>query len=377
MSESVPADDYPGGRLTIDLGALADNWRTLARLSSASECAAVVKADAYGTGLPQAACALFSAGARTFFVAHLAEAKLARAAAPGAVVYALNGLPPGAAAAYAAAGVRPVLGSREEIAEWAGFLASTGADPAAAIHVDTGINRLGLTPDEFRAMAAEGGPGFSPALLMSHLACADQPHRPETEAQRALFHDLRALSPETPASLANSAGTLVSATAGGDLAFDLRRPGVALYGSTPVAGLETALKSVVRLEARIIQLRDAAAGTAIGYGGAETLLRPSRIAILSLGYADGIFRASGSDDSRPGGRAMLGETPCPFVGRISMDLIAIDVTDAPEGDARRGAFAQVLGEAFGVDDLAAAAGTIGYEVLTSLGGRYERRYVGG
>lgn len=368
--------DFPGGRLTVDLGALADNWRTLRALSPASECAAVVKANAYGIGLDRAAKALAGAGARTLFIAHLAEGRTARAAAPEAAVYVLNGLPPGAAATYAEAGVRPVLGSREEIAEWAAFTASTGADAAAAIHVDTGMNRLGLAPDAFREMVSAGGPGFAPTLLMSHLACADEPERPETEAQRKLFAELRALVSETPASLANSAGTLRPTTSGGDLAFDMRRPGVSLYGSNPVAGLASPLKPVVRLEARIIQMREAPTGTAVGYGGVERVRRPSRIAVLSLGYADGILRAGGGSEAAPGATAYLGETPCPYVGRISMDLIAIDVTDAPEAAARRGAWVEILGDHVGVDDLGRACGTIGYEILTSLGTRYDRRYEG-
>jgi alanine racemase len=370
------SEAFPGARLTIDLGALADNWRTLAALSTTSECAAVVKADAYGIGLEQAAGALARAGARSFFVAHLAEAKLVRRAVPGAAVYVLNGLPPGAADAYAEAGARPALGSREEVEEWASFVAATGRGVPAAIHVDTGMNRLGLRPEEAREMFAAGGPGFRPALLMSHLACADEPERPETERQRALFAELRALSPETPASLANSAGTLLGRTEAGDLGFDLRRPGVALYGSNPIAGRASPLRPVVRLEARVIQVREAPAGAAVGYGGAQRLRRPSRVAVLSLGYADGILRAGGSADGAPGAVAFLEGVSCPYVGRISMDLIAVDVTDASPDAARRGAWVEVLGDHVGVDDLAKACGTIGYEVLTGLGRRYERRYVG-
>ncbi|RXF74786.1 alanine racemase [Hansschlegelia zhihuaiae] len=370
------SEAFPGARLTIDLGALADNWRTLAALSATSECAAVVKADAYGTGLEHAVRALAGAGAKTFFVAHLSEARVARRVAPTAAVYILNGLPPGAAAAYAQTGARPVLGSREEIEEWAAFVASAGEGFPAAIHVDTGMNRLGLRPEEARAMFAGGGPGFRPSLLMSHLACADEPERPETERQRALFAELRALCPETPASLANSAGTLLGRTEGGDLGFDLRRPGVALYGSNPIAGRPSPLKPVVQLEARIVQVRDAAEGEAVGYGGAQRLKRPSRIAVLSLGYADGVMRAGGSEDVSPGAVGFLGETPCPYVGRISMDLIAIDVTDAPDGAARRGAWVEILGDHVSVDQLARACNTIGYEVLTALGRRYERHYVG-
>lgn len=365
----------PGGRLTIDLGALQDNWRKLAAISPESECAAVVKADAYGIGLPQAVAALSAAGAKTFFVAHLFEAEAALKAAPGAAVYVLNGLAPGAGSAYAAAGARPVLGSADEIDEWAALTASSENRPAAAIHVDTGMNRLGLAPADARRLLP--ALPFKPALLMSHLACADEPDRPETEAQRKLFAELRALLPETPASLANSAATLLGRSAGGPLAFDLRRPGVSLYGSNPVAGRSFGLKPVVRLDGRIIQVREANPGDAIGYGAAERVKRASRIAILSLGYADGVFRSGGSEDGAPGAVAYLGGTPCPYVGRISMDLIAIDVTDAPAQLATRGGWVEILGDHVGVDDLARACSTIGYEVLTSLGRRYERTYVGG
>lgn len=365
--------DFAGGRLTIDLGALADNWRTLAAISPDSECAAVVKANAYGIGTAEATRALCAAGAKTFFVAHPSEARAAREAATDATIYVLNGLPPGACDLLASLRARPVLGSREEIEEWGAFVRATGADEAAAIHVDTGMARLGLSPDEARALLP-GVLGFRPALLMSHLACADEPERPETEAQRALFAELRALLPETPASLSNSAGTLLARTSDGDLGFDLRRPGVSLYGSMPIEGRSSPLKPVVRLQARVIQVRDAAAGDPVGYGGAERLKRASRLAILSLGYADGILRACGSEDGRPGATAFAGKIPCPFVGRISMDLIAVDATDAPA--VKRGDWIEILGDHIGVDDLARAGGTIGYEVLTGLGLRYERSYVG-
>ncbi|GLK67593.1 alanine racemase [Hansschlegelia plantiphila] len=368
--------DFAGGRLTIDLGALQDNWRVLSAISPSSECAAVVKADAYGVGLAEAAQALAQAGVKTFFVAHLSEARTARAAAPDAAIYVLNGLPPGACDTYAALGVRPVLGSMAELAEWRAFVSATGADEAAAIHVDTGMARLGLDPEEARALFSSDGIGFRPALVMSHLACADEPDRPETERQRALFAELRSLLPNTPASLANSPGTLIARTSGGDLGFEMRRPGVSLYGSNPLPGRPATMKPVVKLEARIIQTRHVPAGTPVGYGGAETTRRPTRLAILSLGYADGVFRAAGSEHGAPGAFGFAGSVPCPFFGRISMDLVAVDVTDAPESATSRDDWVEILGDDFGVDDLARACGTIGYEVLTALGRRYERRYVG-
>lgn len=363
-------EGFAGGRLTIDLRALQDNWRALRAISPASECAAVVKADAYGLGSEQAARALGAAGAKTFFVAHPSEAARVRKVLPDATIYVLNGLTPGACEAMAAIRARPVLGSREEIDEWSAYVRATGADEAAAIHVDTGMNRLGLDPEEARELLPLGF-GFRSALLMSHLACADEPERPETERQRALFQSLCALVPDVPASLSNSAGTLLGRTSGGDLAFDMRRPGVSLYGSMPIAGRASPVKPVMRLEARVIQVRDVAAGSAVGYGGVEELKRPTRLAILSLGYADGILRSAGSENGASGATAFFDDVPCPFVGRISMDLIAVDVTDA--GRVVRADWLEILGDNVGVDDLARASGTIGYEVLTGLGRRYERR----
>lgn len=368
--------EFPGGRLTIDLAALAANWRSLRDLDPSSECAAVVKADAYGIGLQAAVKALNAAGAKTFFVAQLSEAAIVRAEAPEATVYVLNGLPPGSCDAYAAIKARPALGSTDEIAEWRGFAAATGADGAAAIHIDTGMRRLGLDVDEAKALLPTDL-GFTPSLLMSHLACADEPERPETEAQRALFAELRALRPQTPASLSNSPGTLLRRTSGGSLGFDLRRPGVSLYGANPLGADPSPLRPVVRLDARIVQTRIVPKDVVVGYGGAQRTRRETRLAILSLGYADGVLRAGGGAEKRSGATAFIGAIPCPYFGRISMDLIAIDVTDAPHDAARRGDWVEILGDNIGVDDLGRACGTIGYEILTSLGGRYERRYVEG
>jgi alanine racemase len=365
--------DFPGGRLTIDLAALVRNWRTLRDLDPSSECAAVVKADAYGIGLEPAVRALSAAGAKTFFVAHRSEAAITRAAARDATIYVLNGLPPGACESFAAIGARPVLGSAEEIAEWRAFVAATGAEGAAAIHVDTGMRRLGLDVEDAKALLPTDL-GFTPSLLMSHLACADEPERPETEEQRALFAELRALVPQMPASLANSPGTLLGQTHGGSLGFELRRPGVSLYGANPLADRPSPLAPVVRLDARIVQTRKVPEGVAVGYGGVERTRRPTRLAILSLGYADGILRAGGGADGRPGGAAFAAGVRCPYVGRISMDLIAIDVTDAPEAATRRGDWVEALGDQIGVDELARACGTIGYEILTALGQRYARHY---
>lgn len=351
-----------GGYLTIDLAALVANWRLMAARAAPAECAAVVKADAYGLGIEPVVGALSEAGARTFFVALFDEAKRVCAVAPQAVVYVLNGLPKGAADLFVQHGIRPVLGSPEEVAEWA---AEANAFPAA-VHVDTGMNRLGLAPAE--ALAFAQARPFVPALLISHLACADEPDHPLNARQLADFRALAARLPHVPASIANSAATLL----GGDYRFDLCRPGIGLYGSNPIPGGPNEMRAVVKLDARVVQVRHARAGERVGYGAAQSLSRDTRLAILSLGYADGIIRAGGSRDGRPGARVMMGNTPCPIIGRISMDLIAVDATDA---DAARGSLATVIGPDFGVDDLAAAAGTIGYEILTSLGRRYRRTYL--
>ena len=359
------------GLLTIDLGALVANWRTLADLAAPADCAAVVKADAYGIGITHAAPALWAAGARVFFVAMFEEGRRLRALLPEATIYVLGGLLPGLGPDFAAHDLRPVLGSLPEIGEWAAFCAERGTHLPAALHVDTGMNRLGVSVEAALALAAdERGPGFGLCLVMTHLACADTPDHPLTALQKARFAQVAAAFPGVPASLANSAGTFTDAS----FHSDLVRPGIAMYGGTPVAG-GSPLRPVVRLEVPIIQVREAAAGETVGYGAAQCLTRPSRIAILSLGYADGFLRAFGASNGSPGAQAVVRGRRCPLVGRISMDLTAVDVTDVP--DAGRGDMAVLLGDGIGVDDLAVHGGTIGYEVLTSLGRRYQRVYVGG
>ncbi|HSI42206.1 MAG TPA: alanine racemase [Xanthobacteraceae bacterium] len=367
---AIAPQEEAGGLLTIDLGALAGNFRTLAAGVAPAECAAVLKGDAYGTGLEHAAPALWNAGARTFFVAVLSEARRLRAVLPDAVIYVLNGLFEGTEATYAELGLRPVLGSVPEIAGWSRFCGAAGRSLPAAVHVDTGMNRLGLTVKEAAGFAALGSSGrpFTVALLMSHLACADDGADPLTERQIAAFDAVRALFPGVPASLANSAGTVALPRCW----HDLVRPGIALYGGRSRAGVAP-LQPVVRLDLRIVQVREVPAGQSVGYGGAQTTRRHSRIALVSAGYADGIPRFAGASDAQRGAEVVIAGQRCPLFGRVSMDLIAIDVTDVPE--ARRGALATLIGEGLGVDDLAGHAGTIGYEVLTSLGRRYHRRWI--
>ena len=374
MAESPPtARDEPtaGARLTLDVGALIANWRTVAAEAEGAEAAAVLKADGYGTGLERAAAALSRAGCRTFFVATPGEGKRLRQVAPAAIVYILDGLLPGAAADYAAADLRPVLGSLDEVREWAAARGE-GVANGCAIHVDTGMNRLGLSLAEARPIAGDSAllRSLAPSLIVSHLACADTPGHPLNAQQLAAFRTIRELFPGVPASLANSAGAFL----GPEYRFDMVRPGIALYGAQFIAD-RPPLTTVVTAEAMVLRVRDTAAGETVGYGATWTALAPARIAILAAGYADGYHRASSSSDDRKGARVFIRGAFAPIVGRVSMDLIAVDTTHVP--GVRRGDWAELFGPNVPVDEVAAYAGTIGYELLTGLGPRYRRQYVGG
>jgi alanine racemase len=363
----------PGGVLTIDLDAVVGNWRELARRAAPAQCAAVVKADAYGCGVEPVTAALAKAGCDTFFVAQLAEGRAVRATARDAAVYVLNGLAPESAAAHAACDLRPVLGSVAEIREWQDFVRATRWHGPAALHVDTGMNRLGLTFEEAERLAASADALPRLSLVMSHFACAEMPDHPLNAKQIAAFQRVRALFPGVEGSLANSSGIFL----GPDAHHDLVRPGVALYGGNPILPHLNPMRPVAHVQGRIVQVREAATGATVGYGATWTARRPSRVAIVSIGYADGILRATSPDPGKEGARAIVSGHPCPFVGKVSMDLIAIDVTDVPHDRPRRGSWATLLGDEITVDDLAAHAGTVSYEILTSLGRRYRRVYRGG
>ncbi|MGV1014152.1 MAG: alanine racemase [Methyloceanibacter sp.] len=369
------ADAQETAILTIDLDALAANYRRLRELAGAAECAAVVKADAYGIGMAEAAPVLWRAGCKIFFVATLAEATALRAVLPGAVIYVFAGLLPGTADSFHAHDLRPVLNSAEEIKEWADYAASVGEKLACAMHVDSGMNRLGLSAQEVEAVAhaRDLWAAVTLTLVMSHLACADDPAHPKSEAQRNAFDRLRALLPEALASLANSAGILL----GPSYAYDLVRPGIALYGGHPRRQGPNPFQPVVHLAGRILQVRTVEAGETVGYGATRTLKRASRVATVSVGYADGFFRALSTSDGADGLVVYIGAHAAPVLGRVSMDLIGVDVTGIPEALARRGAFVELIGPNVSAQEFAARAGTIDYEVLTNLGRRALRRYIGG
>jgi alanine racemase len=370
VTTTGPAEDEAGGVLTIDLSAIEANWRALARRVAPAECSAVVKADAYGCGIEPVVRALHNAGCKTFFVAHVTEARRVRAVAPEAIVYVLNGIVPGSASAFADAHVRPVIGSLAELAEWDAFCRANDWRWGAALHFDTGMNRLGLTSEEAVALSSRTkNLDHGITLVMSHLACADIPDHPLNDRQIQMFRDLRIMYRGITASLANSSGIFL----GPATHCDLVRPGVALYGANPILGTENPMQPVVELKGRIVQVRNLARGASVGYGATWTAVNPAKIAIVSVGYADGYLRAIGAAEAS----VIVAGRRCPFAGRISMDLLAVDVTELPENVARRGDFATLLGEGITVDELAQWGGTISYEVLSRLGNRFTRIYRSG
>ena len=369
-SEIVPVDAR--AVLSIDLAAIRANWATLNRVSGRAECAGVIKADAYGLGLDEIAKALRDEGCRTFFAATLFEARRVRMVQPGATVYVLDGLMPGTEPIFSGFDLRPVLSSLLEVEDWARYCRETGRRGPAALHIDTGMSRLGLTAADVERLA--GMPdllaGFELKLVMSHLACADEPDNPKNEAQRQLFEQLRGRLPAVPASLANSGGVFL----GPPYHYDLVRPGIALYGGRALEGRPNPMQPVVRLQAKILQVRACAPGETVGYGATFRTDRPSRIATVAVGYADGFLRALSGPGGKPGPVGYIGPYSVPVVGRVSMDLVTLDVTDVPDHLAHRGAWIEVIGSRTTVDDLTDMAGTIGYELLARLGRRVHRVY---
>jgi alanine racemase len=361
------------GVLTIDLDALAANWRKLEKTGVPAECAAVIKANAYGCGIEPVAKALAGAGCKTFFVATLDEALAARAALPSATLYVLNGFIQNTGDTYAKIDARPVIGEINELAEWDVFCRRTGWAGGAAIHIDTGMHRLGLTVTEAQSLVPRinaGDHGIS--LVMSHLACAESLHHLMNAKQLATFREVASLFAGIPASLANSSGIFL----GSPFHFDMVRSGAALYGVNPTPEADNPMQPVVELRARVMQIRHIERGETVGYGGIWTARRPTTLAIIAAGYADGYFRAGGSNDGTRGADVMVAGQRCPVAGRISMDLMAVDVTDVEKNAVRRGHFVTLIGEGITIDELAHHFGTIGYEVLTSLGSRYARVYKG-
>src|SRR3954453_5177787 len=362
------------GILTIDLDAIVANWRKLEKTAVPAECAAVIKADAYGCGVEPVARALAGAGCKTFFVATLDEGRIAREALPSAELYVLDGFFQNCGDAFAKLNCRPVIGDLNELAEWDVFCRRSGWSGGAAIHIDTGMNRLGLTLVEANGIVPRINAGdHGITLVMSHLVSAESVHHPLNAKQLAPFREIASLYSGVPASLANSSGIYL----GPQFQFDMVRPGAALYGVNPTPEADNPMQAVVDLKARIVQLRTIERGDSVGYGATWTARRPTKLAIVSAGYADGYFRAASANDGTRGAEVVVAGKRCPIAGRISMDLMAIDVTDLDKSAVRRGHMVTLIGEGITVDELAHHFGTIGYEVLTSLGPRYARIYKGG
>jgi alanine racemase len=357
------SEAYSGqARLSIDLEALATNWAFFAEQAEGATCSAVIKANGYGLGVTRVAQRLAKAGCDTFFVAHVGEAITARAAlGDGPVIYVLNGLMAGQCETFHEYKLLPILNDLDQIDHWR----THGLGAPAALHVDTGMNRLGIGEEDIDA-AGEALVGVDLSLIMSHLACASDPQHPKNGMQRDAFVAAAARLPPAPLSLAASAGILLE----GDFCFDLVRPGIGLYGGGPFDVEHVPLIPVATLEAPILQLRRIGPGDHVGYGATWQADRAKTIATVALGYADGFLRSGSSR-----GFAILGGAVCPIVGRVSMDLITLDVTAAGKA-AKVGAFAQFLGRGAPIDAQAQALETISYEVLTRLGGRFERVYVG-
>lgn len=360
------------GVLTVDLSALAENYRRLKAAFLEKDVAAVVKADGYGLGAERVAPVLVEAGARSLFVAQLDEALALRPLLdrchPAIALYVLNGLTPGCEADYADNNILPVLNSLGEIDAWTAFCRRRGQVLPAAIHLDSGMCRLGLPPDEVEVL--RGAPdrlgGLVPSCILSHLACADEPGHPKNAEQLADLKAALTVLPRAPVSFCNSSGIFL----GRDYHFDLGRPGVALYGVNPTPAAPNPMQPVVQLRAKILQVRQIDAPQTVGYGATHRATGPARIATVAAGYADGYLR---SITNR--GHAWVAGHRVPVVGRVSMDLLALDVTGVAPDAVRPGLWAELLNAEQDVDALAREAGTIGYEILTSLGARYHRVFL--
>ncbi len=366
ITTTAISPDLAGAILDIDLDAIGANYRLLRDEIRHGECAGVVKANAYGCGIDRVGPVLWDAGCRIFFVAHLSEGISLRDALPEAEIYILGGLLPGTEKTFDAFRLLPVLNDLRQIDAWSAHTQIAG-QRKAIIQIDTGMNRLGLPASEFITLCAEPErmTGIAVTYLASHLAAAEVPNSTQNQEQLIRFNAAMAKLPGIKGSLANSAGIFLDA----NYHFDLVRPGVALYGSNPTLHLPNPMHEVVKLTAKIIQLRDIDIPETVGYGATYKVNGPRRIATVPIGYADGYLRSIGNH-----GHAMLGGVKVPVVGRVSMDLITLDITEAPNDAVKLGAPVTMIGGGVDIDELGALGGSMSYELLTSLGTRYARRY---
>ena len=360
-------EDFQAARLTVRLGAIAANYRTYRRMTGPASVAAVVKADAYGLGAAQVAPALAGVGCDSFFVARLEEGVRLRKLLPQARIFVLDGAQPDAVPALLTHRLTPALNSLAEIAAWSAAAGAARTTLDAVLHVDTGINRLGLPGDELAILAAEARTrlaGLNLVLVMSHLACGDEAANSMNAEQLSRFQQALAMLPAAPASLAASHGAML----GPDYHFDLVRPGIGLYGANPQSGGQTLMQTAFTLTGKLLQLRQIDSGASVGYAATFRAKRPTMLATVALGYADGIPRSASNS-----GFAAIHGARAPIVGRVSMDVLVLDVTDMAE-PPRVGDDVELIGDTVTLGDAAKAAGTNEYEILTRLGHRLPRVY---
>jgi len=367
-TETPPPPDAANASVVVRLHAIAENFRRCRELAGAAETAGVVKADAYGLGMEPVARALYAEGCRTFFVARAREGVRLRPLVPAARIFVLDGVRDETASAFVAQRLIPVLNSLTQIDVWSAHAKSRNEMLDAALHIDTGMSRLGLPQDELDTLAQETPHrlrGLNLVLVMSHLACADDPASAMNRDQLERFRAALAQLPQAPASLSSSGGIVL----GRDYAFDMVRPGLALYGGNPHPHAPNPFRIAVTLAGQILQLRCVDKGECVGYGATFRAQRPSILATVGLGYADGLMRAIGNR-----GMGAIGGVRVPVVGRVSMDLASLDVTDV--SGALVGTEVEFLGDTITLEELADAAGTASYEILTSVGRRLKPRYIG-
>ena len=365
----MAAANRAGAILTIDLAAIAENYRLLQEQARAAVCAAVVKADAYGLGAVEVAPVLARAGCRQFFVAHLDEGiELRRILGSGATIAILHGPLAGTEADFVAHDLVPVFNSLDQISRWVATALSAGTKLPAILQADTGMARFGFSTADIRILTEDTQSlnALDVGLIMSHLACADEPDHPANAMQLAVFQHITRDLPGRRLSLAASSGIFL----GPKYHFDLVRPGAALYGIAPQAGTPNPMRPVVRLQGKVMQIRDVPANTPVGYGHTARTTKVSRLATVAIGYADGFLR---SLSGRGGGWFKGGRLP--IIGRVSMDSIILDASALPPGSLLPGALVDLIGPDQDLDAVARDAGTIGYELLTSLGTRYHRQYI--
>ena len=364
---------HAGAILSVDLDAVAANYNLLNKKSPGAKCAAVIKADAYGLGAGPVARRLSHEGCGDFFVAQLSEAiflrKFLNTTTVDTNIYVLNGPDPGTEKEFEDCGAIPILNSPQQIALWSSYAKRKSQPLTAVLHVDTGMSRLGLTTSDVDDLASKPDrlSSLNICLIMSHLACAEQTKNPLNGQQQQVFDELRMRLPFAPASLANSSGIFL----GPRYHYDLIRPGASIFGVSPMSNESNPMRQVINLKGKIVQVRVIDTNMTVGYGATHRVTRPSRIATVAVGYGDGYPRQLGNR-----GHGYIGGALVPIVGRVSMDLTTFDVSDVPESAAQPGMMLELINDRYTVDDLAREADTIGYEILTNLGKRYQWQYMG-